>query len=134
VEFVDIIPQPHAFSAIVPGLGFLRGHLHHAFLVQWSISAGWATSPQLPKVRFPVRPFMGVSAVRRPRRSSGVDQARAGSTRRGGLLFPPDTAGAVPAVGRRHEGPAHAAAARERRHFDVKQLEPRARSCSCPCR
>jgi formamidase len=24
VEFVDIIPQPHVFSAIVPGLGFLR--------------------------------------------------------------------------------------------------------------
>src|SRR5207247_1415245 len=25
VEFVDIVPQPHAFTAIVPGLGFRRG-------------------------------------------------------------------------------------------------------------
>src|SRR5205085_12190373 len=24
VEFLDIVPQPHAFTAIVPGLGFLR--------------------------------------------------------------------------------------------------------------
>ncbi|HEX2438929.1 MAG TPA: acetamidase/formamidase family protein, partial [Methylomirabilota bacterium] len=24
VEFVDILPQPHAFTAIFPGLGFLR--------------------------------------------------------------------------------------------------------------
>ena len=24
IEFLDIVPQPHAFTAIVPGLGFLR--------------------------------------------------------------------------------------------------------------
>jgi formamidase len=63
VEFVDIIPQPHAFSAIVPGLGFLRDVCTTPFLVQWRISDGWATSPQLPKVRIPGAPFMGVSAV-----------------------------------------------------------------------
>src|SRR5919108_1602881 len=63
VEFLDVIPQPHAFSAIIPGLGFLRDIYTTPFLVQWRIADGWATSPQLPKVRIPGAPFMGVSGV-----------------------------------------------------------------------
>ena len=33
VEFLDILPQPHAFTAIVPGLGFLRDVFTTPFLV-----------------------------------------------------------------------------------------------------
>jgi formamidase len=79
VEFLDLIPQPYAFSAIIPGLGFLRDICTIPFLVHWHISDGWATSPQLPGVRIPGAPFMGVSGVApltctAPR----LDQARAG--------------------------------------------------------
>ncbi|MGH7265667.1 MAG: acetamidase/formamidase family protein, partial [Candidatus Rokuibacteriota bacterium] len=63
VEFRDILPQRRAFSAIIPGLGFLRDVMTAPFLVHWSITDGWATSPQVPGVRVPGAPFMGVSGV-----------------------------------------------------------------------
>src|SRR2546425_1278113 len=55
IEFLDILPQPHAFTAIVPGLGFLRDVFTKPFLVHWQIRDGWATSPQLRGVAFPAR-------------------------------------------------------------------------------
>src|SRR5579872_4807818 len=53
VEFVDIAPQPWAFSAIMPGLGFLRDTMTTPFLVHWNIDNGFATSAQIPGVRIP---------------------------------------------------------------------------------
>jgi formamidase len=97
VEFLDILPQPRAFSAIIPGFGFLRDICTTPFLVQWRLQDGWATSPQLPGVRIPGAPFMGISAV-----SPSHEQLRQWTQReqalinRGGLAFPPDAAGAVP--------------------------------------
>ena len=38
IEFIDIIPQPTAFSAIMPGLGFLRDVMTEPFLVHWQIT------------------------------------------------------------------------------------------------
>src|SRR6266513_6216201 len=63
IEFTDIIAQPTAFSVIVPGLGFLRDLFTEPFLVDWRIADGWATSAQIPRVRVPGAPFMGISAV-----------------------------------------------------------------------
>src|SRR5262249_198898 len=100
VEFVDIIPEPHAFTAIIPGLGFLRDVFTTPYLVHWQIRDGWATSPKLPGVRIPGAPFMGVSGV-----APTAAQVRAWTARenelmsRGGMVFPPDAAGAVPARG-----------------------------------
>jgi len=51
IEFTDIIAQPTAFSAIVPGLGFLRDVMTEPFLVHWRIADSWATSAQIPGVR-----------------------------------------------------------------------------------
>src|SRR5437867_10995648 len=101
VEFLDISPQPHAFTAIVPGLGFLRDIFTTAFLVHWQIRDGWATSPRLPGCASPGAPFMGVSGV-----APSHAQLRAWTARepallaRGGLVFPPDAADAVPSRGR----------------------------------
>ena len=63
IEFVDVLPQRHAFTGIVPGLGFLRDLYTTPYLVHWRIADGWATSPQLPGVRIPGAPFMGVIGV-----------------------------------------------------------------------
>ncbi|HXO90631.1 MAG TPA: acetamidase/formamidase family protein, partial [Stellaceae bacterium] len=63
IEFTDIIAQPVAFSAIIPGLGFLRDVMSEPFLVHWQIRDGWATSADIPSVRIPGAPFMGVSGV-----------------------------------------------------------------------
>ena len=100
VEFLDIVSQPRGFTGIWPGLGFLRDSLTTPFLVHWEIRDGWATSPQLPGVRIPGAPFMGISAV-----APSHEQLRAWTKREqdwidaGGLAFPPDAAGAVPESG-----------------------------------
>lgn len=123
IEFTDIIAQPAAFSAIMPGLGFLRDVMTEPFLVHWEISDNWATSAQLPGVRIPGAPFMGVSAV-----APTTEQLVAWTAReqrvidRGGFALPPDPAGAVPA------GPCGLAGLRtlppreNGGNFDVKQL------------
>jgi formamidase len=97
IEFTDIIAQPTAFSAIMPGLGFLRDVMTEPYLVHWTIADGWATSPQIPGVRIPGAPFMGVSGV------APSSELLASWTAReqrvidaGGLAFPPDISGAVP--------------------------------------
>ena len=80
IEFVDILPQPHAFTGIVPGLGFLRDLYTVPYLVHWSIADGWATSTELPGVRIPGAPFMGVIGRGAVARAGGrVGEARAGA-------------------------------------------------------
>src|ERR1700724_3792165 len=95
IEFTDIVAQPIAFSAIMPGLGFLRDVMTEPFLVHWQIRAGWATSAQIPGVRIPGAPFMGVSAV-----APTAEQLIAWTAREqrvidaGGLAMPPHPPGA----------------------------------------
>src|SRR5260221_5712281 len=97
IEFADIVAQPTAFSAIMPGLGFLRDVFAEPFLVHWRISDGWATSEQIPGVRIPGAPFMGVSAVAPSAAKLAEWTAREQRViDKGGFAFPPDPAGAVP--------------------------------------
>src|ERR1700687_1336900 len=123
IEFTDIIAQPTAFSAIVPAPGCLRDVFTEPFLVHWQIRDGWSTSAQIPGVRIPGAPFMGVSGVAPSpeklvewtvREQRVIDQ--------GGLAFPPALQGAVP------QGPCGLAGLRtlppreNGGNFDVKQL------------
>jgi len=123
IEFVDIVAQPTAFSAIIPGLGFLRDVMTEPFLVHWRLADGWATSEQIPGVRIPGAPFMGVSAV-----APSAEKLREWTAReqraldKGALVFPPDPNGAVPAgpcglTGLRTLPPRENGG-----NFDVKQL------------
>ncbi len=97
IEFTDIIAQPTAFSMIVPGLGFLRDLFHDPFLAHWKIADGWATSEQIPGVRIPGAPFMGVSGVAPSAEKLAEWTAREQRViDRGGFAFPPDATGAVP--------------------------------------
>jgi len=97
IEYLDIAAQPTAFSMILPGLGFLRDIMTEPFLVHWEIRDGWATSAQIPGVRIPGAPFMGVSAV-----APSAEKLKAWTEReqraldRGGMVLMPDAAGAVP--------------------------------------
>jgi formamidase len=123
IEFTDIIAQPTAFSAIMPGLGFLRDVMTEPFLVHWAIRDNWATSAQLPGVRVPGAPFMGVSAVAPSASKLAEWTAREQRViERGGFALPPDAAGAVPA------GPCGLSGLRtlppreNGGNFDVKQL------------
>jgi formamidase len=123
IEFTDIVAQPTAFSAIMPGLGFLRDVFAEPFLVHWRIAEGWATSEQIPGVRIPGAPFMGVSAVAPSAAKLAEWTAREQRViDRGGFALPPDPAGAVPAgpcglTGLRTLPPRENGG-----NFDVKQL------------
>jgi formamidase len=123
IEFLDIVPQPVAFSCIVPGLGFLRDVMTEPFVVHWTIRDGWATAPQLPGVRIPGAPFMGVSAVAPSAEKLVQWTAREQRViERGGMAVPPDPSGAVPAgpcglTGLRTLPPRENGG-----NFDVKQL------------
>ena len=63
VHIVEITPQPFAFTTIVPGFGFLRDFFPAPFLIKWTIAGGFAVSPDLPDLRIPSGPFMGVMGV-----------------------------------------------------------------------
>jgi formamidase len=129
IEFIDVLPQPWAFSTIMPGLGFLRDIMTTPFLVHWNIADGWATSAQLPGVRIPGGPFMGVSGVA-PSRQQVVDWTRreADVAARGGFALPPDASGAVPATGLAATEGLRTLPPRENGgNFDVKQLTRGAR-------
>ena len=67
------------------------------FLVHWQIRDGWATSAEIPGVRIPGAPFMGVSGVAPSAEKLAEWTAREQRViDTGGLAFPPDPAGAVP--------------------------------------
>src|SRR6201997_1893479 len=123
IEFTDIIAQPVAFSMFMAGLGFLRDVMTEPFLAHWQIRDGWATSAEIPGVRIPGGPFMGVSGVAPSAEKLVEWTAREQRVLdKGGLAFPPDPAGAVPT------GPCGLAGLRtvppreNGGNFDVKQL------------
>lgn len=125
IEFLDIIPEPWAFSSIIPGFGFLRDIFDKPFMVHWDISDHyWATSGQIPGVRIPGAPFMGVSGVAPSHRQIQEWTERENRLiSAGGMALSPDADGAVP-----HNGPASANGLRtlppreNGGNFDVKQL------------
>lgn len=123
VEFLDIAPQPHGFSCILPGLGFLHDLMTEPFLVHWTIRDGWATSPQIPGVRIPGAPFMGVSAI-----APSAAKLREWTEReqrlidRGGVALPPDPARAVPGGACALHGLRTLPPRENGGNFDVKQL------------
>ncbi len=97
IEFLDIAAQPTAFSAIVPGLGFLRDVMTTPFLVHWELRDGFATSKEIPGIRVPGAPFMGVSAVAPSAEKLAEWTAREQRViDKGGMALPPDATGAVP--------------------------------------
>jgi formamidase len=128
IEFTDIIAQTTAFSAIMPGLGFLRDVMTEPFLVHWVIRDNWATSGQLPGVRIPGAPFMGVSAVAPSAAKLAEWTAREQRvSERGGFALPPDAAGAVPAGACGLSGLRTLPPRENGGNFDVKQLTKGAR-------
>jgi formamidase len=124
VEFLDIRSEPFAFTCIVPGLGFLPDVFSTPFMVKWKIENNFATSDQLPGVRIPGAPFMGVSGVAPSREklkewTKRENQAMA----TGKIVFPPDPAGAIPSTGTPANEGLRTVPPREcGGNFDVKQL------------
>ena len=81
VEFLAIEPAERGFSVILPNLGFLRDLFTTPYLVHWDLTDGYATSPQIPGVRLPGAPFMGISAT-----APSADALAAWTAREGRLI------------------------------------------------
>jgi formamidase len=97
IEIGEITPEPFGYTVQVPGFGFLRNDFPEPHIVRWDIADGWATSADLPRVRIPGAPFMGVIGVAPShellRRTTEREAELAG---RGGAVLGPDPTGAVP--------------------------------------
>ena len=63
VEILAVEPGVFGYTAQIPGFGFLRNEFPAPFLVRWEIAGDRATSPDLPGIRIPGRPFMGIMGV-----------------------------------------------------------------------
>jgi formamidase len=97
VKIDEILPADRGFTMIMPGFGFLRDVFTTPFLVHWEMSGGFAQSEQLPGVRIPGAPFMGVMGVAPSHDLLDRIVAReAELLGRGGMVLPPDAASAVP--------------------------------------
>lgn len=100
VEIVDVqAVGGFGYTIQLPGFGFLRDEFPEPHIVRWDLDDGWATSADLPGVRIPGAPFMGVMGVAPSpgllARVHGREQELAD---RGGLVLPPDSDGAVPGL------------------------------------
>ena len=99
VEFLDIAPEPWGYTLILPGGGYLPDLLNQPYLAHWHCADGWATSPQIPGVRIPGAPFMGISGVAPSRdQLQQWSQREADLVARGGFAFLPEADMAVPAA------------------------------------
>lgn len=81
----------------IPGFGFLRDEFTEPHLIRWEIADGFATSADLPGVRLPGAPFMGVMGVAPSRklfeRTKAAEQRASDA---GGLVELPNSTSAVP--------------------------------------
>ena len=97
VRIEEIRPEPFGYTAQVPGFGFLRDVFTEPHIVRWRIADGWATSDDLPGVRIPGAPFMGVIGVAPSAELRAILTAReAACASRGGAALGPDPTAAVP--------------------------------------
>ncbi|MGH8430763.1 MAG: acetamidase/formamidase family protein, partial [Solimonas sp.] len=100
VKIEAVTTADHGFTCIMPGFGFLRDLFPKPFVVHWEMADGFAHSKQLPRVKIPGAPFMGVMGVAPSHELVQRIVAReAELARRGGMAMPPDAAGALPTDG-----------------------------------
>lgn len=124
VRIGEIRPEPFGFTCQVPGFGFLRDVFTEPHLVRWRIADGWAESDDLPGVRIPGAPFMGVIGVAPSAELRDRQREReAELAGRGGVALPPDPTGAVPSDPRLAKEGLRTVPPRETGgNLDIKQL------------
>jgi formamidase len=122
IDAID--PEPFGFTMQAPGFGFLREVFPEPHLVRWEIKGGFATSRDLPGVRVPGAPFMGVIGVAPSRQLREAQRNReAALSARGGIALPPEAGGAVPTTAAIAEHGLRTIPPRETAgNLDIKQL------------
>ena len=123
VEYLDIVPQRYGWTRFAPGGGFLPDLFDYHFVAHWDITPQYATSPQLPGVRIPNGAFMGTAGVAPSHEQLARWTAREAELKeRGGRVWPPDEAHAVPGGKVAKEGLRTIPPRENCGNVDVKQL------------
>jgi formamidase len=98
IEIDTIATADRGFTVILPDFGFLRDLYPEPFVVHWEMANGIATSEDIPGVRIPGAPFMGVLGLAPSHELlRRINSREAELLGRGGRVAPPDCADAVPA-------------------------------------
>jgi formamidase len=98
IEIESIVTADRGFTVILPGFGYLRDLFPEPFVVHWEMANGVARSENIPGVRIPGAPFMGIMGVAPSHELLARITAReAELLARGGICVPPDPTDAVPA-------------------------------------
>jgi len=101
IEYLEIVPERYGWTRFAPGGGFLPDLFDYHFVAHWDITREYASSPQLPGVRIPNGAFMGTAGVAPSHEQLAHWAAREAELKsRGGRVWPPDAAHAVPVGGR----------------------------------
>jgi formamidase len=129
LQIEQIQPGDFGFTAITPGFGFLRDRFDTAMLARWQLHDGVATSADVPGVRLPADPFLGIIGVAPDQNLVARSQRREfDAVGRGDFAAPPtEPAGSVPGgpVGR--DGLRTGPPRENGGNLDVRQLGPGAR-------
>jgi formamidase len=97
IKIDEIVTANRGFTVILPGFGYLRDLFTEPFIVHWEMANGFAVSNDLPGVRIPGAPFMGIMGVAPSHELLARIAAReAELAARGGNVAPPDAADAIP--------------------------------------
>jgi formamidase len=97
VKVEDIQTDDTGFTMILPGVGYLRDVFTKPFLVHWEIKDGFARSEQIPGVKIPGAPFMGVMGVAPSHELlHRINQRETELAGRGGFVLLPDATNAIP--------------------------------------
>lgn len=97
VRIHEIIAEPFGFTVQVPGFGFLRDIFTTPHIIRWQLANGAATSPDLPGVRVPGAPFMGVIGTAPSHELlDTINRREAALKERGGTVLLPEPTDAVP--------------------------------------
>jgi formamidase len=97
IKIDEIVTADRGFTIILPGFGYLRDIFKEPFVVHWEMVNGFAFSANLPGVRIPGAPFMGIMGVAPSHELlSRITAREAELASRGGNVALPDAADAVP--------------------------------------
>ncbi|MGB3632850.1 MAG: acetamidase/formamidase family protein [Rubrobacteraceae bacterium] len=130
VKIVHIEADPWeqwAYTAEVPGFGFLRDDFPDPFIVHWRLNGNeYAESDQLPGVRLRCNPHPGILGLAPSAELRGrVTEREADLAERNGFALPPDSTDAVPADdGLADEGLRTVPPRENAGNIDIKQITP----------
>ena len=89
VDVLDVIPGDYGFTLALPGFGYLRDVFDEPFCAKWEQHAGGAVCDEIPGVKIPGAPFMGVMGVAPSRDMLGRIATCSGASLHGRTILSP---------------------------------------------